>query len=161
MKKKTSKRWRIDQRLYDAVSVFDLKQVKKLLALGANPNYKIPRAEYADCMASYADQPYTALRLVVFRISDSMLETEDLAIFVDIAKLLLQNGANARSAMQLMEIRYGKFRPRKVPKDGRWYDLNTVLNIIAATVRNKQPKGYEINTETPIVWRLKKRRQGF
>lgn len=54
MKKKTSKTWRIDQRLRDAVSYFDLKQVKKLLALGANPNYKTPRAEYADCMASYA-----------------------------------------------------------------------------------------------------------
>ena len=96
MEKNTKKNLDLDKHLYNAVSDFDLKQVKKMLALGANPNYKIPRAEYADCMGSYADQPYTTLRLVVFRVSDSILETNDLATFVDITKLLLQNGANCR-----------------------------------------------------------------
>lgn len=94
----------INDRLFDAISERDVSLVMKLLESGADPNCYLPSpGENPEA------QPTTPLRLVVFCISDTMLEEEDLLVFGEIAKLLLKHGADPKSAVELMELRYGKF----------------------------------------------------
>jgi len=93
--------------LMDAVSCFNVKAVKNCLEDSADPNYKrIYREEYSACI-----QPDTPLRLVMFRISDCMLEDSDLRKFAEIAEILLSYGADPKPAMQIAESRYGKYDP--------------------------------------------------
>ena len=91
-----------------AISSYDVDEVKRCLAQGANPNY-------VDEWEGYQDQPEwqpnTPLRLVVFRISDSLLEEEHLVLFKEIAAILLAAGSDTEPALKLSELRYGKFGP--------------------------------------------------
>ncbi|MNC97970.1 hypothetical protein D3C83_158010 [compost metagenome] len=49
--------------------------------------------------------------MVMFCISDNLLEDDDLKQFAEIAKLLLRYGADPKPAMQIAEERYGKYGP--------------------------------------------------
>lgn len=112
----------------------DVERVKALLDIGADPNYSIieVRVKYVGCKSNrqlwlpayHADGtpvvpeedaenwlPNTPLRLVGFRISDCLLESKRISEFGSIANLLLARGADPVSALQLMELRYGKYDP--------------------------------------------------
>ncbi len=94
----------IHEALIVAVEDFDLEKVKECLAKGADPNY----ARVYEC-DNPLDQPDTSLRMVVFRISDCMLEEEGLKTYVEIARTLILHGADPIPAIQLAESRYGKY----------------------------------------------------
>ena len=61
-------------------------------------------------------QPDRPLKLVMFRISDCLLTDEKIQNFKEIAELLLENGADPISAMQIAESRYGEFQSKKAEK---------------------------------------------
>ncbi|WEK62128.1 MAG: hypothetical protein P0Y60_05075 [Candidatus Microbacterium colombiense] len=92
--------------LLDAVARHDVAEVTRLLTSGADPNHRIDPGE---TLPEW--QPNTPLRMVVFRISDSLLDDEDLADFEAIAELLLLSGADPNPARALAELRYGPFDP--------------------------------------------------
>lgn len=97
-----------NEELMDAVSSHNIEAVKYCLAQGADPNYTmIPDREYPDDVI----QPTTPLKLVMFRISDSFLDDNDLKQFKEITKILLSLGADPKPAMQIAEGRYGRFDP--------------------------------------------------
>ncbi len=100
----------IQEYLEKGISNFDVGQVQKAIEEGADVNNKQPRTLYKG-VAAYKYQPYSPLRLVVFRISDSDLSDEDLEKYIQITQLLLQAGADAGAAMKLATIRYGKYNP--------------------------------------------------
>jgi hypothetical protein len=56
-------------------------------------------------------QPTTPLRLVMFAISDCMLDDDGLKQFAEIATLLVRRGADPQPAMAIAEDRYGKYDP--------------------------------------------------
>ena len=58
-------------------------------------------------------QPDKPLKLVMFRISDCLLTDEKIQSFKTIAELLLANGADPISAMQIAESRYGEFHQKR------------------------------------------------
>lgn len=93
-----------NEALMEAVSFHNVKAVQAWLEKGADPNYiKVYETEYPQ------NQPTTPLRMVMFCISDNLLEEDDLKQFAEVATLLLQHGADPEPAMQLAEIRYGKY----------------------------------------------------
>lgn len=98
----------LNEELIEAVTYHRVADVKRLLEQGANPNYEtftgMPEAERKH-------QPYTPLRLVLFCISDSLLNDADLNAHTAIAKLLIQFGAQTKPAMELAQSRYGKYNP--------------------------------------------------
>lgn len=96
--------------LMDVILNHDVDEVIRLLKLGADPNYQLPEESFQG-MAEFQAQPYSPLRLVIFMISDSLIGEEELAKDAKIAALLLEYGADAKSALQLAESRYGKFDP--------------------------------------------------
>ena len=87
-------------KLIEAVCNHDVALVEKYLQEGEDPNYD----EEPDAPV----QPRSPLRMVVFRISDCLLEDRDLYDFLKITKLLLQYGAEATSAKMIIEFRYGQ-----------------------------------------------------
>ncbi len=97
-----------NEALMDAVSYHDLKAVEYCLEIGANPNYTHYKDEEEP--NGYI-QPTTPLRLVMFCISDNLLEEEDLRQFAEIASILIKHGADPKPAMQMAESRYGKYDP--------------------------------------------------
>ena len=99
---------RLNEQLMAAIASCDVQAVEICLTGGADPNYIRPAFESE--AAEYL-QPNTPLRLVVFCISDSQLEEGKLAQFGEIATRLLQSGADPGPAMQLAELRYGKYDP--------------------------------------------------
>ncbi len=109
--------------LMDAVASCDPKRVSQCLKDGADPNYH----EAADDQRENPDwQPSTPLRMVVFRLSDCLLKSDDLDSLRVIAKMLLKSGADPKPAMQLAELRYGPCDPHsdKLP-------FQYVLDLIA------------------------------
>jgi hypothetical protein len=99
----------LDEALMQAVERFDVEKVHACLRAGANPNYVY------EWDGDNTHQPTTPLRMVVFRISDNFLEDEDLNEFAEIAKLLIQYGAEVEPARQLARLRYGEFNPNAAP----------------------------------------------
>ena len=97
--------------LRDAIIDRNINEVTRLLKLGADPNYQLPEETYKET-GEYKAQPYSPLRLVIFIISDSLIGDEELAKDARIAALLLEYGADAKSALQLAEDRYGKYDPK-------------------------------------------------
>lgn len=97
-----------EEDLMQAVSAFDVEKVDFLLREGADVNYKQPLEPWYD---NGINQPDTPLKLVMFRISDSWLEDEDLKKFVLIAQSLVDHGADPLPAMVIAEERYGKYNP--------------------------------------------------
>ncbi|MCP4459178.1 MAG: hypothetical protein GY816_14325 [Cytophagales bacterium] len=102
----------INDSLMEAVSNYNLEAVKECLEAGADPNYT---KEWDGDYSSAIHQPTTPLRMVMFRISDNLLEDEDLIQFGKIATLLLQKGPNLKPALEIAESRYGKHKPNGVP----------------------------------------------
>jgi hypothetical protein len=83
-----------------------VQAVRDCLESGADPNYTRHWDE-----GEPAGQPTTPLRLVMFCISDALLEDIHLRNFAEIATLLLSYGADPRPAMEIAEYRYGKYDP--------------------------------------------------
>src|SRR5688500_1796568 len=96
----------INELLMDAVAYCEVQKVKECLEKGADPNYYRPIPGYDDYM-----QPTTPLRLLMFRLSDSLLEDHHFVQLAEIAKLLLKYGADPKPAMEIAEHRYGKYDP--------------------------------------------------
>lgn len=100
----------LNDQLIQAVTYHDVAEVLSCLEKGADPNYD----SYAGKSAAEREgQPYTPLRLVMFCISDSLLEDRDLRQHAEVAKLLLKYGADPKPAMELAEQRYGKYERHK------------------------------------------------
>jgi hypothetical protein len=98
----------LNEALMEAVSAFDLEAVKACLIKGADANYRrFSDEEEPDGLI----QPTTPLRMVMFRISDCMLEDKDLEQFEMISEVLLEFGADPGPAMEIAESRYGTYRP--------------------------------------------------
>ena len=110
--------------LHDAVGAGDAARVRELLASGASANATrqagaVVRGAWRPLFLPSGDpapeedlqdaQPVTPLKLAGFRVSDSMLGAAELAAFEDIARELVRQGADARSALRFMERRYGAF----------------------------------------------------
>jgi hypothetical protein len=104
-----------------------LKKVEFLLQLGANPNYKIPKKEFQNYI--YQEQPFSALRLLVFSISDSRKINTNREQELEIAKLLLQYGADAKCSLKFAEKRYGKYN-----RNGAFDFGQQLLNLIASKI---------------------------
>jgi hypothetical protein len=83
-------------------------EVKRCLEQGADPNFDSYEGQSPK---QRKGQPYTPLRMVVFCISDCDLNDDGLCDFAAIAKLLIQHGAKTKPAMDLPELRYGKYNP--------------------------------------------------
>ena len=98
----------INDQLMDAVAFYNVKAVQDCLEKGADPNYTLHTDEEEP--DGYI-QPTTPLRLVMFRISDCLLEDEHLKLFAEIATILLRHGADPKPAMKIAESRYGKYYP--------------------------------------------------
>ena len=113
----------INDELMDAVTFCKLQVVEECLENGADPNYTIKIEERED---DDIFQPTTPLKLVMFRISDSLLEDKDLKQFTKISKLLLRYGADPEPAMQIAEARYGKYDSCKAEK-GSFMDVWHIL----------------------------------
>lgn len=108
----------INDELMDAVAFYDVKAVQHCLEKGADPNYTLHTDEEEP--DGYI-QPTTPLRLVMFRISDSLLEDEHLKLFAEIATILLRYGADPKPAIVIAESRYGKYNPN--------YEQNAFMDV--------------------------------
>ncbi len=98
----------LNSQLLDAVMYHKVHDVHRLLQQGADPNYD----SYAGKSAAEKEgQPYTPLRMVMFCISDSLLDDDGLRDFAEIARLLIQFGAETKPAMEIAEQRYGAYNP--------------------------------------------------
>jgi hypothetical protein len=132
----------LEEQLIRAVSDLELSKVIDLLAQGADVNYRTPPEQYVYVDSdhntvhcdNYESQPYSALRMVVFRCSDSTLEylaphlENPEAELKEIAKVLLAHGADADDAYRLIVDRHGDGYPHEELEDD---DAEAVLNLIA------------------------------
>lgn len=114
--------------LMDAIAMHNVAEVKKFIDMGADVNYDAPLDESMDQLVY---QPTTPLKLVMFCISDAMLDDDGLKEFMEIAKLLVNYGADPKPAMALAEQRYGKFDPKA---EGSLF--MAVWRIVAKAVNN-------------------------
>ena len=110
--------------LHEAVGAGDAARVRELLASGASANAVrqagvavrgvwrplfLPSGDPAPEEDLQDAQPVTPLKVAGFRVSDCTLGAAELAVFEAIARELVRQGANARSALRFMEQRYGAF----------------------------------------------------
>ena len=98
----------LNEQLIIAVTYHNVTEVLSCLERGADPNYD---SHLGKTERERKGQPYTPLRVVMFCISDSLLEDQDLKAHAEVAKLLLKYGADPKPAMELAEERYGKYDP--------------------------------------------------
>jgi len=96
----------LNKLLRDAIGDYDVGRVTQLLKQGADPNY------IDTYYKELHGQPYSPLRLVIFVISNVLYEDEALEELAKIATVLLDFGADAQSALQLSEERYGRYDPK-------------------------------------------------
>ena len=107
----------------DAICNADIEKVKEYISAGIDPNVKRQLWEYDHLMNKYhpiwkndgsiyeevaRGQPTTPLKLVVFRISDSFLEVNDLQRFKAVAELLVDAGADKIEAIAYARSRYSE-----------------------------------------------------
>ncbi len=92
--------------LIAAIISHDAGTVKYYLESGEDPNQVFPAIAGAD---HSIHQPATPLTLVVSCLSNSLLEEFDIKEFAAIAKLLIEYGADPKPAMELAEMRHGKY----------------------------------------------------
>ena len=95
----------------DAISSHDVELVDDYLKAGADPNHNIEE-QYRDYNVGIEHQPTTPLKMVVFCISDALLEDPAWDEFLQITKLLLTAGADPKPAIALSESRYGTYHPK-------------------------------------------------
>ena len=87
-----------------AVCAIDVEAVTRLLTGGHDPNAaRAPGGEDAF-------QPDRPLKMVMFRLSDSMLGDAERAQLAAIARILLAHGADPAPAMAIAEYRYGAYQ---------------------------------------------------
>jgi hypothetical protein len=86
----------------DAVECCDVEAVREALRAGADPNQ-----HWTVDGEPGIPQPTSPLALVLFRISDSMLDDAGLRACAEIAEALLEHGADPAPALRLAEARYG------------------------------------------------------
>jgi ankyrin repeat protein len=94
--------------LIAAIISHNVETVKYLLESGEDPNQVFPAIAGAD---HTIHQPATPLTLVVSCISNPLLEESALEQFAAIAKLFIEYGADPKPAMELAEMRHGKYNP--------------------------------------------------
>ena len=116
----------INEDLKEAIEFHNVEAVHDCLKRGADPNCVWPMLS-----ESPENQPTTPLRMVIFRISDNLLEDSDLKQFAEIATLLLNYGADAKPAMQLAELRYGEYDPKT--EDSPFMDVWRIVATGSAT----------------------------
>jgi hypothetical protein len=121
----------LNEALMEAVIYHRVAEVKKLLEQGANPNYYRATSENE---TNELHQPNTPLRLIMFCISDNLLEDKDLKDHAENAKLLLQYGADPKPAIALAESRYGKYVPEQFTKDNIFDEIYRIV----ATAQRKE-----------------------
>lgn len=119
-----------NQRLIDAVTYLDTDGVREALTAGANANFQIELPERFD---RDVEQPSTPLKLVMFRMSDSFVDDDGLRALADIARLLLDHGADPGPAMAIAEARYGAYDPTS---EGRFADVWHTVASAAKTRSN-------------------------
>ena len=93
----------LNEALLEAVAHGDWPAIKECLQNGADIHY----VRSIDSPAG--PQPVTVLSMVMFRISDSTLDTPELLKFREITAFLLAHGAGTEHAMALAEDRYGPY----------------------------------------------------
>ena len=89
----------LNLQLRKAVVEFDLKQVKSMLNKGADPSFHLPKENYLN-MEDYDLQPYSFLRLILFKLTDNELDLKKAKKLNDITDLLVgdpKNHDDARS----------------------------------------------------------------
>jgi hypothetical protein len=106
----TTTQHHLNEELMRAVEDFDVMAVSNCLTRGADPNYTLHADEDEP---NGLMQPTTPLRMVMFRISDCDLPDSGFIKYTEIARLLLQHGADPRPAMEIAEHRYGKYDPNE------------------------------------------------
>lgn len=116
----------LNDQLIEAVTYHNVAEVTRLLEAGADPNYETFTGMKE---SGRQHQPYTPLRLVMFCISDSLLEDADIAQHAEVAKLLLRYGADPEPAMALAEQRYGKYDPQRQSR------LMPAWRVVAAAMK--------------------------
>lgn len=79
----------------------------------------------------YQEQPFSALRLLVFSISDSRKTNTNRQLELEIAKLILQYGADAKCALKYAEKRYGKYN-----RNGELDFGQQLLNLIVSKIED-------------------------
>jgi GNAT superfamily N-acetyltransferase len=87
--------------LATAVGNHNVEEVRTLLQKGADPNYDRGHHNQEQIYV-----PTTPLEILVFRISDCMLTDKDLHEFEEIAKLLVEAGAETADALVVAKTRY-------------------------------------------------------
>ena len=104
----------INQDLIKAIKEHDVVNVRRCLQHGADPNYTwiIGPNDNLDLSSL---QPNTPLSLLIFLISNNLLNDEDLAQYYKITKILLENNADPEPAMFLAIQRYGIYKKPKKP----------------------------------------------
>ena len=115
----------INTELYNSIANINYNQVKILLDNGANPNYIVQdfvrvngkyRALYnsdrSEKAANDPTQPFTPIKLCIFRFSDCTLIDNDQLKLIEIAKLLIAKGADCINACQYFKSRYGNVTNR-------------------------------------------------
>ena len=112
--------------LTDAVAVMDLAAVQALLQAGADPNaVRAPGGEETH-------QPDRPLKMVMFRLSDALLSSDDRSVLATIAAVLLDHGADPGPAMEVAQSRYGEYPG---PDDE---DTWEAWHVVAAAAHCKQ-----------------------
>ena len=133
------KKQELNELLMNSVQYRNTTKAEQLLKSGANPNYCFPPEKY-NGMADYQHQPYSPLRLVVFIISDCMLDDNELEKCYEIASLLIKFGADAVSALELAELRYGNKQ--------NWVADNTPYSKVLHLVKNAADTSNPENLKT-------------
>ena len=88
--------------LTHAVEIINLDEVTALVNIGADTNaFRSGQPE--------GDQPDTPLKMVVFRLSDCLINDTQRESLADIARVLLKHGADPTPAFHYAETRYGTF----------------------------------------------------
>jgi len=142
----------INEELMDVVSKGNVARVAELLSCGADPNHvrqswvidkgRPARAFYSDGTPvpegdPIDHQPTTPLKLVGFRISDSMLTERELLALKETAEILITHGARAAPALRHMERRRGAFHPETGVTGTAFQDVFRIVH--AAADRQKFP----------------------
>jgi hypothetical protein len=151
---------KMNKELYESVDCLSLQKVTYLLQNGANPNYVRQAQIWDNKKSKWCDwynsdgsekpddesyQPTTPLKLCVFKFSDCMSSESDQRMLIQIAKVLIEQGADKNSALDYFISRYGD-----VEKD----DPNDVWCIFykLLTLPSPQPQPHPQPPSSRACW---------